>query len=182
MIDTRVGRLLLSGAMTVAIVGCGAAQTPTPSASTSTLSAPCPTPAPTVAPDTRTKDEADVRQAATSWGMLIKKKDLDGMLAYYTDDAWVNPQGEPIAKTADERRKVWTTYFATPGVVDTTGETTRVEVARSGDLAVEYGTYVETIRGRRPQARTITEKYVTTWRKQADGNWKVIADIWNRDK
>jgi ketosteroid isomerase-like protein len=164
------------------MAGCGTAQTPTPSASTSTLSAPSPTPAPTVTPDTRAKDEADVRQAATSWGMLIKTKDLDGMLAYYTDDAWVNPQGEPIAKTADERRKVWTTYFATPGIVDTTGETTRVEVARSGDLAVEYGTYVESIRGRKAQSRTITEKYVTTWRKQADGSWKVIADIWNRDK
>jgi ketosteroid isomerase-like protein len=29
---------------------------------------------------------------------------------------------------------------------------------------------------------TETEKYAVTWKKQADGKWKVIADIWNTDK
>ena len=47
------------------------------------------------------------------------------------------------------------------GGVDTTGETTRVEVSRSGDLAVEYGTFADTIQGDKARSQTITEKYVT---------------------
>ena len=132
--------------------------------------------------DTRAQDETAIRATAQEWGRAIVAKDLDGTLAYYADDAWVNPQNAPIAKTADQRRSVWAAFFATPGISDTEGETTRVEVARSGDLAVEYGTFAMTTKDKKGKSTTSTEKYVVTWKKQADGKWKAIADIWNTDK
>jgi ketosteroid isomerase-like protein len=62
------------------------------------------------------------------------------------------------------------------------GDITRIEVARSGDLAVEFGTFAMTMNDKKGKPVTENEKYVVTWKKQADGKWKVIADIWNTDK
>lgn len=137
---------------------------------------------PAAAPvDTRAQDEAAVRTTAQEWGKVVTAKDLDGTLSYYTDDAWVHPEKAPIAKTAAERRSVWTTFFATPGLSDMEGATTRVEVARSGDLAVEFGTFSTTVKDKKGKPGTVSEKYVVTWKKQADGKWKAIGDIWNSD-
>lgn len=54
-------------------------------------------------------------------------------------------QNASIAKTAGQRRSVWTSFFATPGAADMEGDITRVEVARSSELAVEFGTFVMTV-------------------------------------
>jgi uncharacterized protein (TIGR02246 family) len=147
------------------------------SASCGTAQPPAPAPV-----DTRAQDEAAIRAAVQDWGKAIENKNLDQTLSYYADDAWVYPQNAPIAKTADQRRSVWTGFFATPGASDMEGATKRVEVARSGDLAVEFGTFAMTMNDKNGKPVTETEKYVTTWKKQGDGKWKVIADIWNTDK
>jgi uncharacterized protein (TIGR02246 family) len=138
-----------------------------------------PAPAPV---DTRAQDEAAIRGTAQDWGKAIEDKNLDQTLSYYAGDAWVYPQNAPIAKTADQRRNVWATFFATPGASDMEGEITRVEVARSGDLAVEFGTFAMTMNDKKGKPISDNEKYVVTWKKQADSKWKVIADIWNTDK
>jgi uncharacterized protein (TIGR02246 family) len=132
--------------------------------------------------DTRVQDDAAIRATAQDWGKAVTAKNLDETLSYYADDAWVHPQNAPIAKTADERRSVWSAFFATPGLSDMEGSTTRVEVARSGDLAVEYGTFATTVKDKKGKPTTVNEKYVVTWKKQADGKWRAIADIWNEDK
>jgi uncharacterized protein (TIGR02246 family) len=146
------------------LAGCGTTQPPAPVL------------------DTRAQDEAAIRAVAQEWGKAIENKNLDQTLSYYADDAWVYPQNAPVAKTADQRRGVWAAFFAMPGASDMQGDITRVEVARSGDLAVEYGTFAMTVNDKKGKPITETEKYVVTWKKHADGNWKAIADIWNTDK
>jgi len=152
-------------AVATILVGCGTAQTPAP--------------APV---DTRAEAEGAIRSASQDWGNAIEDKNLDQTLSFYADDAWVYPQNAPIAKTADQRRSVWTAFFATPGASDMEGSITRVEVARSGDLAVAYGTFAMTTNDKKGKPITGNEKSIVTWKKQADGKWKVIADIWNTDK
>ena len=138
-----------------------------------------PIPAPV---DTRAQDETAIQAAAQDWGKAVEDKNLDQTLSYYADNAWVYPQNAPIAKTSDQRRSVWAAFFATPGASDMEGNIERIEVARSGDLAVEYDTFAMTMNDKKGKAITETEKSVVTWKKQADGKWKVIADIWNTNK
>jgi ketosteroid isomerase-like protein len=59
--------------------------------------------------------------------------------------------------------------------------TTGVEVARSGDLAYEYGTYDFATKDKKGEITDEKGKYVVVWKKQADGSWKVAADIDNLD-
>jgi ketosteroid isomerase-like protein len=57
----------------------------------------------------------------------------------------------------------------------------QVDLQASGKLATEIGTYEMTIW--MPQIASVTDhgKYITLWRQQADGSWKVYADSYNSD-
>jgi ketosteroid isomerase-like protein len=58
----------------------------------------------------------------------------------------------------------------------------QVEVSRSGDLGYTRGTYVLTATDPASK-KAVTEKgrFVTIFRKQADGSWKAVQDINNAD-
>ena len=47
------------------------------------------------------------------------------------------------------------------------------EISKSGDLGYTYGLYTNLIKSNNSQARG---KYVTIWKRQADGSWKYILD------
>jgi ketosteroid isomerase-like protein len=54
-------------------------------------------------------------------------------------------------------------------------------MAKSGDLGYTAGTYEDSFKG--PDGKQVNEKgkYVAAWKKQKDGTWKAIHDIWNAD-
>jgi quercetin dioxygenase-like cupin family protein len=52
----------------------------------------------------------------------------------------------------------------------------KAEVSESGDVGYTTGTYQATMNGAPEKG-----KYVTIWKKQPDGNWKVKEDIFNAD-
>ncbi len=56
-----------------------------------------------------------------------------------------------------------------------------MEVARSGELAYLNGTYELTMNDASGKPANDRGKYVEVWKKQADGAWKCVADIWNSD-
>jgi len=58
---------------------------------------------------------------------------------------------------------------------------TKIEVAKSGDLACVSGTYEETTTDSSGKSVKDHGKYIEVWEKQADGKWKCGADIWNSD-
>ena len=58
---------------------------------------------------------------------------------------------------------------------------TKAEASRGGDLGYTVGTYVLTLHDPKGEPVTDRGKYVTVWKKQADGSWKVAADIFNSD-
>ena len=52
-----------------------------------------------------------------------------------------------------------------------------VEVARSGDLAYETGSYTNTMSDPEGKPTTQTGHYLVVWKKDASGTWKVAADV-----
>ncbi len=59
---------------------------------------------------------------------------------------------------------------------------TRAEVSTASDLGYTVGTFVRTVND--PEGKPLIQrgKYVTIWKKSADGNWKVVVDIGNLDQ
>jgi ketosteroid isomerase-like protein len=70
--------------------------------------------------------------------------------------------------------------YQTPGF-SLNWQPVKVEVAQSGDLGYTYGTYQLTMND--PAGNPVTDrgKYITVWKKQADGSWKSVADMFNSD-
>ena len=50
------------------------------------------------------------------------------------------------------------------------------DVAHSGDLGYTWGNYEFQITGPDGLAQTNYGKYISVWRKQPDGTWKVVLD------
>ena len=132
-------------------------------------------------PETRTADEAAIRAASQEWSNAASSRDLEKAVSFYAEDATYNPPGAPLAAGKDAIRKVWTNIVAVPGI-NLRWTSSKVEVARSGDLAYDTGAYTLTKNDAGGKPVTSKGKYVVVWKKQADGKWKVIQDIDNPDQ
>jgi len=102
-------------------------------------------------------------------------KDVDKFLSYYAPDATTYPPGMPAVTGADALRKLFTEMMSAPGF-SLTWTPTKADVASNGDLGSTAGTYEMSMAG-----ATDKGKYVTLWKKQPDGEWKVTDDIINSD-
>lgn len=132
------------------------------------------------APDTRAADESALRELDVQWSNAAGAKDVDKTVSYYADDAVVLPPNGPTATTKAAVRKIWSDMMATPGYA-MSWKVNKVEVARSGDLAVVSGTYEFKMNDASGKPMTDRGKYVEVMKKQADGTWKCVNDIWNSD-
>ncbi len=57
-----------------------------------------------------------------------------------------------------------------------------MEIAKSGDLGYSQGSLTQTWTDpKTKKVLTVKGKYVTVYKKQADGGWKAVADIWNEN-
>jgi ketosteroid isomerase-like protein len=124
---------------------------------------------------------AAIRTEANAWFKAIAAKDLEKTLSFYAPDAQYLSAGRPAASTPEERRKLWTEDYQTPGF-SSDEVTTLIEVARSKDFAYQRGTYVSTAQDARGQISKSTGKFVVIWKNQSDGKWKAIIDIDNEDQ
>jgi uncharacterized protein (TIGR02246 family) len=131
------------------------------------------------APDTRSADENTIRVLDAKWSNAAGANDLEGTVSFYSDDAALLPPNAPIANGKQEIRAVWATLLV-PGT-SVSWQPTKVEVARSGDLAYLRGTYLLTMKDAKGNPVTDHGKMVEVWKKQPDGQWKTVADIFNSD-
>jgi uncharacterized protein (TIGR02246 family) len=129
-------------------------------------------------------DPAVVRQsieaANTRFVDALKKGDTATMAMSYADDAVVMPPNAPAMRGGADIKKGFADMLAMMTTTNFSAKTDDVMVG--GDLAVETGTYewsFKPIKG--GKEATEKGKYVTVWKRQADGSWKCIRDIFNSD-
>ena len=95
---------------------------------------------------------------------------------YYAEDAVVLP---PNMEAVKGRDAIISLFGSMPPVSDM--QFTHVEVNGSGDLAYVYGEYSMTGILEGGESVPDNGKYIEIWKRQADGSWKVIYDIFNSD-
>ena len=129
----------------------------------------------TYVPALRLRDE-DVAARVTMRHLLTH---TGGWVGDYSTDAVVMPPNAPSATTKETFRNIWKDMIASASSVS--WKATRVEVAKSGDMAYVSGTYEVTVNDASGKPVNDRGKYLEVWKKQADGKWKCGADIWNSD-
>ncbi|HEX6046144.1 MAG TPA: DUF4440 domain-containing protein [Pyrinomonadaceae bacterium] len=145
----------------------------------SLLSSACQTPNQTVA-DTRAADEATLKNLDAEWSKAAGAKDVDKTVSYYADDAIVLPPNSPALTSKEAIREMWKGMLSAPGFSGG-WKATKVEVARSGDLGYLTGTYEITQNDAAGKPMTDKGKLLEVWKKQADGSWKCVADMFSSD-
>jgi ketosteroid isomerase-like protein len=124
--------------------------------------------------------ERTLRDLDARWSEAAGAKNIEQTLAYYSDDAIVLPPNAQSATTKEAIRNVWKDLLAGPGLA-ISWKTTKVEVGKSGDIAYTTGTYELTMNDASGKSVNDRGKYLEVWKKQADGNWRCGADMWNSD-
>lgn len=123
-------------------------------------------------------DEQAIRGINERWLRLIADKDAAAIAQLYAEDAAVMPSNEKAAVGREAIGRWWDRSMKMPGY-DLTFQTDQLVLSRSGDMALDRGTY--RFRATPPEgAVDDTGKYVVVWRK-IDGEWEVAADIFNSD-
>lgn len=124
-------------------------------------------------------DEAAIKAANTKWMELIVAKDAKSIASeIYGEDGQMMPPNAPVASGREAIEKGWTPLVNIPGV-QITFETSRLVFAKSGDLAVENGTYKFVV-GEGADQSTDIGKSTVTWQKK-DGKWQVLSDMFSSD-
>jgi uncharacterized protein (TIGR02246 family) len=107
----------------------------------------------------------------------IEAKDSAKVNSYYAPDAVIATAGRPAAKDGRAvSRAIRDDIADTNFKMSLSNEKT--EVAGSGDLAYRRGAFKITYTNpQTKQAENSTGTYLTVFRKQADGSWKVVEDF-----
>jgi uncharacterized protein (TIGR02246 family) len=126
-------------------------------------------------PNAKGAGEQAVRDLDAAWSKAAGAKDLDKTVSFYADDAIVLPPNQAAVTTKDGIRDLWKGFLES--LTDISWKVTRVEMAKSGDMACMTGTYELTMKdGTKDRG-----KYCEVWEKKAGGKWKVTTDMFSSD-
>ena len=136
---------------------------------------------PVTPPDTREADIKAVKDVEAAWLKDAGTKDVDKLVSYYSDDAVVLMPNVPAIVGSNNIKAAMRSMLADPNFA-LTFHSTSAEASKGGDFVYTIGAYSMTMSGPKGK-KPITDKgkYLTVYKKQADGSWKAVADMNSSD-
>ena len=113
--------------------------------------------------------EAAIRQADEARATAIASKSIDRTLAMYDPEALTAGSAMFAARGLPDFRRNWARMFALPDFA-LTWKVDKIVITESGTIAYSTGSW------RMPGPTDRTGPYLAVWRKQPDGQWKVLID------
>lgn len=112
------------------------------------------------------------------WTEAVKKKDLDGVVSLYTDDAVILPDEKEIASGKNAIRKFYNDWFAENDKL-VQQRFDNVDSVQEGDLLIDSTKFsgVATKDGKEVQLKG---KRLVVWKRDPKGEWKILRDTWNK--
>ena len=105
---------------------------------------------------------------------------LDTVFASFADDVRVLAPDIPIAQGWEASRAVFAKLEALPGY-SLKWSPTLANVGGAADLGYTIGTYHMKLPDSDGNLVEIDGKYLSLWKRQPDGNWKIAVDMFNTD-
>lgn len=121
-------------------------------------------------------DAAAIRQADLDFVVYAVAGDWDALAAFYTEEAVVMPPNQELVIGRTAIRNLYSVLTISDFSLET------VEIDGRGDLVFSRGTYSWTVAVGEGEPVADHGKWLTIWRKQADGTWLLSQDIWNSDQ
>jgi ketosteroid isomerase-like protein len=117
---------------------------------------------------------AAIMTADRNFNQAVAEKDRAKFLSFIAENATF--VGQDDMHGHDAILKGWDAFFQPEGPT-LTWEPTQAEVLVAGDVGYSVGSWIRRSKG--PDGRVVEARgqYVTTWKKQPDGSWRVVYDI-----
>jgi ketosteroid isomerase-like protein len=118
-------------------------------------------------------DPSEITARSAEWDAALNAKDIDGIVALYTDDARMMAPNMPAGTGSDGVRAAFT------GMIEAglSVKLTSVDAVVSGDVGYNVGTYVLSA----GDEQADIGKFLEVWERGADGVWRISNDIYNSD-
>lgn len=124
-------------------------------------------------------EKAAILKTDSAWAALAtQSKDAEKIVAYWSDDAVVIAPGEEPVKGKDALRKMVNDMNNIPGF-SISWRSSDVHFSPDAKMAYMYGENFFSMNDSAGNKIAIPGRGYTIWRKEADGNWKCVVDIWN---
>jgi ketosteroid isomerase-like protein len=127
---------------------------------------------------TSRKETDAILAADAAWLKVYQAKDLAKSVEFCDEQGSMLVSGVPIATGKDAIAKLIAEDFAHDNIE---WHANKVGVSRSGDLGYTSGTTGMSFKDASGKTVVYKGKYLTVWKKQADGSWKVLYDMFNSD-
>ncbi|HXF77587.1 MAG TPA: DUF4440 domain-containing protein [Usitatibacter sp.] len=132
----------------------------------------------TLAFDPASESQKLLRRDAEWADLASAGKDVERIVSYWSDDAVVIPQGQPVVEGKAAIRAFVTSSLQIPGFkIHWVSE--KVTFSPDGKLAYMRGRNTMTVPGANGASVTLAGRGVTIWRLEPDGQWRCVVDIWN---
>jgi ketosteroid isomerase-like protein len=124
-------------------------------------------------------DRTALRACDEAWAALAREgADVDRIVSFWSDDARLYPPGAPLLEGKQAIREFVAASLDTPGF-SVSWEPVDVVVAPGESLGYTTGRNRFTVPDATGRIVTVEGRYVTVWRKDGDGAWKCVVEIWN---
>lgn len=113
------------------------------------------------------------------WAALASEgRDVERIVSFWTDDAKLFPPGAPVVAGKQAIREFVTGSLSIPGF-HITWETVEGFVGPGGDVGYTIGWNQITMPDADGNLRTERGRALAVWRREPDGVWRCVIDIWN---
>jgi len=121
-----------------------------------------------------------IMQLSKEWSQTVATKDVEKIVSYWADDAFVMQEGQAPLKGKQAIRKMVEESFKMPGF-NISWQPESVEVSDAGDMAYLIENAQVSFNDSTGKQVSIKNKAISIWRKQQDGSWKNVVDISTAD-
>lgn len=123
---------------------------------------------------------ASLRASDSTLQLAVAALDAERAVELYAEDAVVMPVAEPLIEGRAAIRAYWEHVFGIPGFTNSS-RLVALETSSDGTMGYTRGTYESPMAGI-DGARVIERgKWVSLWKRQRNGDWRIAVDIFNTD-
>lgn len=125
-------------------------------------------------------EASELMRISREWSDVIAAGDIEAAISYWAEDAVMMVPGLPPLRGRAAIREYIEAGAQMPGF-GVRWEPLEAHVSASGDMAYVIERNQFTMQDSTGATVTESNKTVTVWRRQADGTWKNVIDMWNAD-
>ena len=120
----------------------------------------------------------ELMELSRNWSAMVASGDLETSIDFWADDAVMLPPDLPALSGKAAIREYVMGAASIPGF-KISWEPESASISESGDMGYLIERNVIEMDGENGETIKIHGKVVTVWRKDSNGEWKNVVDMWN---